>query len=96
MDFLLEIEGLLANWEGPTVIGGDFNIVTTAKEKSNGNINQKWANMLLEVINKWSLIELKNCSRTYTWTNNQELPIMAALARCPVPLPLSRNILWLM
>jgi len=42
MDFLLELEGLLDNWDGPTVIGGDFNIVTTAREKSNGQVNQKW------------------------------------------------------
>ena len=41
MDFLLELEGLLDNWDGPTVIGGDFNIVTTAREKSNGQVNQK-------------------------------------------------------
>lgn len=39
LEFLLEIEDLLANWAGPTVLGGDFNIVTTSREKSNGIIN---------------------------------------------------------
>jgi exonuclease III len=66
LEFLLELEELLTNWEGPTVIGGDFNIVTSSKEKSNGNINQKWADCLLELINKWALIELKNSSRSFT------------------------------
>jgi endonuclease/exonuclease/phosphatase (EEP) superfamily protein YafD len=33
---LLELDSLLANWDGPTIIGGDFNIVITAKDKNNG------------------------------------------------------------
>lgn len=33
MDFLLELEGLLDKLDVRTVIGGDFNIVTTAREK---------------------------------------------------------------
>ena len=72
MDFLLELEGLLDNWDGPTVIGGDFNIVTTAREKSNGQVNQKQADNFLDLINKWGLIKLKNSTRSYTWINNQD------------------------
>jgi hypothetical protein len=71
-DFLGELVGLLANRDGPTAIGGDYNIVTTAKEKNNGQVNQKWADSFLDLINKWGLIELKNSNRSYTWTNNQD------------------------
>jgi hypothetical protein len=44
-DFLQELEGLLDNWEGPTIIGGGFNLVTNAREKNNGVINQKWTDL---------------------------------------------------
>ena len=79
LDFLQEIESILGNWDGPTVLGGDFNLITTAREKSNGNINQRWAYLFQDWINKFGLIELKNSSRSFTWTNNQEHPIFAAL-----------------
>ena len=46
LEFLQELEGLLDNWEGPTIFCGDFNIVSNIKEKSNGNINQKWADFV--------------------------------------------------
>jgi hypothetical protein len=31
--FIQELESLLDNWDGPTVIGGDFNLVSNCKEK---------------------------------------------------------------
>ena len=33
MEFIEELEGMLENWSGPTVLGGDFNLVTNIKEK---------------------------------------------------------------
>jgi hypothetical protein len=79
LEFLQELENILANWDGPTVLGGDFNLITSAKEKSNGNIDQKWADLFQDWINKFGLIELKNSSRSFTWSNNQDQPIFAAL-----------------
>jgi len=40
-EFINELENLLDNWDGPTVIGGDFNLVCNVKDKSNGVINHK-------------------------------------------------------
>jgi len=39
------------------------------------------------------LIELKNSSRSFTWTNNQDQPIFAALDKCFSTLSLNKNIL---
>jgi hypothetical protein len=36
-------------------------------------------------INKWGLIEIKDPSTSFTWSNNQENPIMAKLDRVLVP-----------
>jgi hypothetical protein len=32
-------------WQGPTLIGGDFNLVRNQKEKSNGIINFNYVSM---------------------------------------------------
>ena len=32
LEFINELHDLLANWSGPTVIGGDFNLVCNKKE----------------------------------------------------------------
>jgi hypothetical protein len=67
------------NWDGPTLLGGDFNLVANLKEKSNGIVNQKWVDLFNDGVNNHVLIELKCSLRSFTWSNNQEQPIMAAI-----------------
>ena len=38
-EFIIELHELLDNWDGPTLIGGDFNLVCSHKEKNNGMVN---------------------------------------------------------
>ena len=80
-EFIDELHEVMNDWGGPTLIGGDFNLVRHISEKNNGNINFHWSYSFNDWINHWGLIEFKNPSRTYTWTNNQEQPIMAVLDR---------------
>lgn len=54
-------------------------MVCNAKEKSNGIINHRWTDLFLDWINKFGKIELKPSTRSFTWTNNQERPILAAI-----------------
>lgn len=70
LDFLQEIGSILSNWDGPTVLGGYFNLITTAREKCNGNINQRWADLFQDWINKFGLIKLKNSSRSWGHLEN--------------------------
>ena len=79
LGFIQELETFLHNWDGPTVIGGDFNLVSSCKDKNNGIVNLKWVDLFKDWINKFGLIELKPSNRSYTWTNNQDQPIMAAI-----------------
>lgn len=60
-------------------LGGGGNQVCNSKEKSNGVINHKWVDLFMDLINKFGLIELKPSNRSFTWTNNQERPILAAI-----------------
>jgi exonuclease III len=42
LDFLDELEHLMTSWQGPLLIGGDFNLVRFTSDKSNGQINHRW------------------------------------------------------
>ena len=77
--FIDEIHNMLESWNGPTLIGGDFNIAMFQYEKNNGIINQRWVDALNNWINFWGLLEYKSPERTYTWCNNQDQPIIANL-----------------
>lgn len=76
-----ELHKNLDSWDGPTMFGGDFNLIRNSSEKNTGNINQHWAEAFNNWINVGALLEIKNPTRPYTWTNNQEQPVMAVLDR---------------
>jgi hypothetical protein len=44
-------------------------------------INFNVVNTFNEWISRWGLIDIKDPTRTFTWSNNQECPIMATLDR---------------
>ena len=72
LDFIQEPHSVFDMWDGPTMIGGDFNLVREGCDKNTGEINQHWADLFNDWINKFGLIEIKNTGRKYTWANNQE------------------------
>jgi hypothetical protein len=65
LEFFNELHNTYASWNGPTLVGGNFNLIRESKEKNNGNTNQHWANMFNDWINKFALIEIKNSSRQF-------------------------------
>lgn len=79
--FIQELHSIMQSWNGPVLLGGDFNLVRFATDKSNGNINYKWADLFNDRIHKWALVELSAKNMKFTWTNNQENPIMAKIDR---------------
>jgi len=38
-EFIDELHTIFDNWEGPMVLGGDFNLVRNPTEKSNGMVD---------------------------------------------------------
>jgi hypothetical protein len=81
LNFINKLHNVLGLWDGPTLIGGDFNLINECKEKNTSNINQHWANLFNDWINKFESIELKNAGRKFTWANNQDNLIMVAIDR---------------
>jgi hypothetical protein len=81
LDFINELHNIYASWNGPTLVGGDFNLIRESCENNTGNINQHWADLFNDWINKFALVEIKNSSRRFTWGNNQDNLIVALLDR---------------
>jgi hypothetical protein len=44
-------------------------------------INFSHSNAFNEWINTWGLMEIRDPSRSFTWSNNQDKPMMAILER---------------
>jgi exonuclease III len=81
IEYITELHSVMSNWDGPTLIGGDFNLVRSQNEKSNGVINYGHAELFNEWVNRWGLIENKDSCRYFTWSNNHACPIMTVLDR---------------
>jgi hypothetical protein len=41
-DFIDELHLVFSSWQGPTLIGGHFNLSIFSSDKRHGRINQKW------------------------------------------------------
>jgi hypothetical protein len=81
LEFINELHEVMGAWSGPTLIGGDFNLVRSQKEKISGVINFSHAEQFNNWINTWGLLEIKDPNRIFSWSNNQRPPIMAKLDR---------------
>jgi hypothetical protein len=50
--FIDELHKILASWQGPWLIGGDFILIRFRSDKSTGRINQKLADCFNDWINR--------------------------------------------
>ena len=80
-DFLRELMEVIMSMEVPLIVGGDFNLVREAAEKSTGNVNDSLVQLFNHFIDDVSLREMHRQGGSFTWTNKQEIPIMAVLDR---------------
>jgi hypothetical protein len=51
LSFITELHSIMGNWLGPTLIGGDFNLVRSEKDKNNEIINFQHATTFNYFIN---------------------------------------------
>jgi hypothetical protein len=63
------------------VVGGDFNLVRDARDKSKANINWPRLHRFNDVIATMSLREIPWTGARFTWTNRQLNPIRCVLDR---------------
>jgi hypothetical protein len=93
-EFIEELDKVMGDWQGPTLAGGggDFNLLKSQREKSNDIVNFGHATAFNERTHRWGLMEISDPSRSFTWTNNQENPIIAKLDRILVSMEWEINI----
>jgi hypothetical protein len=66
VSFLDEMEMVMTRWQGPTLIGGDLNLVRNQGEKNNAVVNFNLVSIFNEWINRWGLIEIKDPVRSFS------------------------------
>ena len=44
-EFIAKLHAISSNWEGPLLIGGDFNLTRSISDKNNENINFHWSDL---------------------------------------------------
>jgi hypothetical protein len=79
--FLCEFSSICSKCKGPTIFGGDFNVIGTNEEKNKPGILSKWSNLFNSIIEMYGLIELDLSDRLYTWSNNRGNPTFEKLDR---------------
>jgi exonuclease III len=79
--FLQELSQVGSSMQLPWVVNGDFNLVTDTAEKSNGRVNRRMMNKFRHTLNSLALQDMPLLGRSFTWSNEQEEPILARLDR---------------
>lgn len=67
------------NWQGPTIVGDDFNLVRYHRDKSNENVDIKWCENFNEWVGIWHFIEIHLSGRQFTWANNQDNLVLSKI-----------------
>ncbi|WVZ60059.1 hypothetical protein U9M48_010126 [Paspalum notatum var. saurae] len=68
--FLAELVRACQHNSLPTLIGGDFNILRSSKEKNNDRFNCRWPFLFNDVIDSFDLREIDLTGRQYTLANS--------------------------
>jgi hypothetical protein len=78
-DFLLSLENIFASLSNPIAIMGDFNLLRAPKDKSNANFNFTEAMIFNDFINSLGLLEIPLLDKQFTWSNQQNPPILTSV-----------------
>jgi hypothetical protein len=79
--FLQELRLVRSMCQGPWVIGGDFNLISRAEDKNNGNLDRAMKCRFRRLINELQLMELLMLGRRFTWSNKRSSPTLVRLDR---------------
>jgi hypothetical protein len=79
--FLAELVRMCENQTLPMLIGGDFNIIRSPREKNNNNYNARWPFVFNAIIESLNLREIVLSGRQYTWASRRENPTYEKLDR---------------
>jgi hypothetical protein len=81
VNFLTKLSSICSNNTDHVLIGGDFNIIRFSYERNRKCGVQRFSDLFNTLINFHELREIEMSGETYTWSNNQEDPILEKLDR---------------
>jgi exonuclease III len=81
IDFLSELSAFCSRSSEPLLIGGDFNIIRYMEERNRPRSLNRFSYMSNTLINFHELREIVMTGGLFTWSNNQEIPILEKLDR---------------
>jgi hypothetical protein len=79
--FLRELRDVRAEFPGPWLLCGDFNLIYRDEDKSNDNLNRRMMARFRRLLNDLALKELYLNGHRYTWSNGQTPPTLVLLDR---------------
>ena len=79
LPFLAELSHFCASNSEPMIVGGDFNIIRYIKEKNSLDGVHRHTPLFNDLIRFYELRELIMAGGMFTWSNNQENPVLEKL-----------------
>ncbi|KAE8795280.1 hypothetical protein D1007_30019 [Hordeum vulgare] len=79
--FLTELQDVARSICAPWLVLGDFNLITSAADKNNLNLDRRWMLRFRQALNASSLKEIRLIGRKYTWSNEQSPRTLVRLDR---------------
>ena len=79
--FLSELVHSCSMEQLPLLVGGDFNIIRSPKEKNNDKFDNRYPFLFNAIINGLNLRELDLTGRQFTWANSNVIPTFEKLDR---------------
>ena len=80
-DFIQEISTFCSRETLPILMGGDFNLIRSNRDRNQGQGDQRLMDLFNEFIGKFHLREIFTSGSRFTWSNKQKTPIMVKLDR---------------
>jgi exonuclease III len=77
--FIEELKALQPLVRDEWLLLGDFNLITKASDKNNQNINRRLIGKFRGALDFLHLKELRLCGRRFTWSNEQENPVLTKI-----------------
>lgn len=79
VQFLQELREIRLACQGPWLTLSDYNLIINDEDKNNGNLNLAMMGRFCRLINDLGLKELPLNGRKFTWSNQQDSPILVKL-----------------
>ncbi|XP_020405790.1 uncharacterized protein [Zea mays] len=79
--FLQELRDVRTACAGPWLVAGDFNLIYKTSDKNNSNFNRAMMGRFRDLINDLGLKEIPLLGRKFTWSNQQDNPVLVKLDR---------------